>query len=184
MLGQGGRSADAARRPGRRSQAGTSIVEVVAVTAVVGIAVLGVALMFGKGGAWVSAVGADRVAAGLAQERIEQIRAAGWNSEDALPGKKLPEHVRPSRIVGAGSGVFRRLTCIQHVNRVQQVDESTPTDLTVPPADDDCADGPPSDTRRITVTVYPVGGDGLQGSPQTPDSTPVVLQAWITSSGQ
>ena len=59
-----------------RGTAGLSIVEVLAVTVIVGIAVIGVALMFGKGSAWVSATGADRVAAGLAQQRIEQIRAS------------------------------------------------------------------------------------------------------------
>src|SRR5258705_9974187 len=61
-----------------RGTAGLGIVEVLAVTVIVGIAVIGVALMFGKGSAWVSAIGADRVAAGLAQQRIEQIRACGW----------------------------------------------------------------------------------------------------------
>ena len=60
-----------------RGTAGLGIIEVLAVTVIVGIAVIGVALMFGKGSAWVSATGADRVAAGLAQQRIEQIRAFG-----------------------------------------------------------------------------------------------------------
>src|SRR4029453_7039810 len=68
-----------------RETRGVSIVEVLAVTVIVGIAVIGVALMFGKGSAWVSATGADRVAAGLAQQRIEQIRACGWNVATADP---------------------------------------------------------------------------------------------------
>ena len=61
-------------------------------TVIVGIAVIGVALMFGKGSAWVSATGADRVAAGLAQQRIEQIRACGWDvaTADPPPDPGLP----------------------------------------------------------------------------------------------
>ena len=66
-----------------RGTAGLGLVEVLAVTVIVGIAVIGVALMFGKGSAWVSATGADRVAAGLAQQRIEQIRACGWDAATA-----------------------------------------------------------------------------------------------------
>ncbi len=57
---------------------GLGIVEVMASTVVVGIAVVGIALMFGKGSAWVAASGDDRVAAGLAQQRIEGILAMGW----------------------------------------------------------------------------------------------------------
>ena len=68
-----------------RGTEGLSLVEVLAVTVIVGIAVIGVALMFGKGSAWVSATGADRVAAGLAQQRIEQIRASGWGAATADP---------------------------------------------------------------------------------------------------
>ena len=63
-------------RPRIWGDSGLSIVEVLAATLVVGIAVVGVALMFGKGAAWVSATGDDRIAAGLAQQRIEQIRAS------------------------------------------------------------------------------------------------------------
>src|SRR5262245_65246937 len=68
-----------------RGAAGFGTVEVFAVTVIVAIAVIGVALMFGKGSAWVAATGADRVAAGLAQQRIEQIRACGWDVATADP---------------------------------------------------------------------------------------------------
>ena len=74
-------------------------------TVIVGIAVIGVALMFGKGSAWVSATGADRVAAGLAQQRIEQIRACGWDVATADPPPA--PRIRPRRTV-PGSRERRR----------------------------------------------------------------------------
>ena len=76
--------------------AGLGLVEVLAVTVIVGIAVIGVALMFGKGSAWVSATGADRVAAGLAQQRIEQIRACGWDVATADPPPGTPDPPAPN----------------------------------------------------------------------------------------
>src|SRR5215470_14084435 len=65
---------------GTSPSAGFSILEVLAVTFIVGITAIGVALMFGKGSAWVAGVGEDRVAAGLAQEWIEKVRARGWSA--------------------------------------------------------------------------------------------------------
>lgn len=157
------------------NDAGFSIVEVLAVTVVVGIAVIGVALMFGKGSAWVAATGDDRVAAGLAQERIEQIRAGGWAL--ATPGLVIEESVRPAGVVDARARAFRRVTCIQHV------DPSTGTGLTMPVYDAACTDGPPTSTRRITTIVTPMGGDGSAGSPPLPEASAVTIQAWITDTG-
>ena len=117
-----------------RGTAGLGLVEVLAVTVIVGIAVIGVALMFGKGSAWVSATGADRVAAGLAQQRIEQIRACGWNVATAdrhridraraVPASR--EHSRSLTGLGvlladpdirAGNNhTFTRRVCIQYVD--------------------------------------------------------------------
>lgn len=165
------------RRPARSlvNDAGISIVEVLAVTLVVGIAVIGVALMFGKGSAWVAATGDDRVAAGLAQERIERLRAGGWSV--ATPGLAIEESVRPAGVVDARARAFRRVTCIQHV------DPSTATGLTAPAFDAACTDGPPSTTRRITTIVTPIAGDGSPGSPPVPEASAVTIQAWITQAG-
>ena len=116
------------RRP-KLGESGFSIVEVLAVTVVIGIAVIGVALMFGKGSAWVSAIGDDRVAAGLAQERIEQIRATAWGAviTEISPETCLSAAGNESRLTGIGclikdkpiqagnAHTFTRTVCIQYV---------------------------------------------------------------------
>lgn len=171
-----------------RGTAGLGIVEVLAVTVIVGIAVIGVALMFGKGSAWVSATGADRVAAGLAQQRIEQIRTCGWDVATtdvatadppvpncpalppAFPGV-LPQLVTglgvlpPEPSIQAGNNhTFTRTVCIQYV------DPKTPQGLGepafAPPA---CPPGTATPMVRITVVV----------SSSQPETSPVTLQAWM-----
>ena len=66
---------------GRRllgGEAGLSIVEVLVAAFIVGIAGVGVALMFGTGQAYIQAEGDNRVATFLAQQKIEQLRAQGY----------------------------------------------------------------------------------------------------------
>jgi hypothetical protein len=165
------------------------------VTVIVGIAVIGVALMFGKGSAWVSATGADRVAAGLAQQRIEQIRACGWTVATAPPTDPLDCPGLPGadplptalgvfleeRDIQAGNNqmfprtgnnpTFTRTVCIQHVD----VDPTTPKGLGEPaftPAA--CPPGTPSSMVRVTVVV----------SSSQPETSPVTLQAWMSRAGQ
>ena len=174
-----------------RGTAGFSIVEVLAVTVIVGIAVIGVALMFGKGSAWVSATGADRVAAGLAQQRIEQIRTCGWDLATAdpprgwdvaaanptapnCPSLPLPGGVPPLTGLGvlapdppiqAGNNhTFTRTVCIQYV------DPKTPQGLGEPAfAPEACPPGAATPMVRITVVV----------SSSQPETSPVTLQAWM-----
>jgi hypothetical protein len=172
-----------------RGSAGLSIVEVLAVTVIVGIAVIGVALMFGKGSAWVSAAGVDRVAAGLAQQRIEQIRACGWEVATADPPRgwgvataNPPAPNCPS-VAGVvppltGLGVLPPDPPIQAGNRhtftrtvcIQYVDPTTPQGLGepgfAPPA---CPPGTPTSMVRITIVVWS----------SQPEASPVTLQAWM-----
>lgn len=166
-------------------------------TVIVGIAVIGVALMFGKGSAWVSATGADRVAAGLAQQRIEQIRACGWpvpiedppvatadppvpdppplkcaGDPEALP---LPTGVGvllEDPDIQAGNGhTFTRRVCIQYVNPTTAKGmEDPPFTLPACPRGDD----PTWSMVRITVVV----------SSTQPETSPVTLQAWMSRAGQ
>ena len=63
-----------------RDQRGLSLVEVLVASLVVGIAGVGIAVMFGTGQAYVNAEGDNRVSLFLAQQRIEQIRALGYAS--------------------------------------------------------------------------------------------------------
>jgi type II secretory pathway pseudopilin PulG len=173
-----------------RGTEGLSLVEVLAVTVIVGIAVIGVALMFGKGSAWVSATGADRVAAGLAQQRIEQIRTCGWDVATAdpplgwnaaaaippapnCPALPPPEGVPPLTGLGvllpdppiqAGNNhTFTRTVCIQYV------DPKTPQGLGEPPFAPACPSGAATPMVRITVVV----------SSNQPETSPVTLQAWM-----
>jgi prepilin-type N-terminal cleavage/methylation domain-containing protein len=153
-------------RSGGRGDSGFSLVEVLAATLVVGIAVVGVALMFGKGAAWVSATGDDRVAAGLAQQRIEQIRAGGWGVATAVGaiGTLITD---PTISAGNNLG-FTRTVCIQYV------DPTSPVGLTTPgytPAA--CPAGTETTTIRMTVVV----------TSNRPEASPVILQAWMTSAG-
>jgi type II secretory pathway pseudopilin PulG len=160
-----------------------SLVEVLVAALVIGITIVGVALMYGRGTSWMAAMGDDRVALGLAQEQIESVRAAGWGAVAAAPGVKQEEEVRPApidphRTDKASARAYRRVTCIQHV------DDSSPAGLGSPPYDPACTPGDTaSGTRRITVVVTPVGGDGSAGAPPTPESSPVTLQGWITRAG-
>jgi Tfp pilus assembly protein PilV len=171
-------------------QAGISLVEILVAGLVVGIALIGVTLMYGTGSTWVAAMGDDRVGAGLAQQRIEQIRAdatsQGWDSAAVSPGISS-ERVDP---VGCDdltpqcqqTPKYRRLTCIQYV------DPSTANGIN-PAYTPDCpaaAGGSPnpSSMRRITVTVTPVFVDNARVERPVVRAYTVMLQGWITQSGQ
>jgi prepilin-type N-terminal cleavage/methylation domain-containing protein len=167
------------------AQSGFSMLEVLIAALVIGITISGVATMYGHGTSWMAAMGDDRVALSLAQERIETIRAAGWTSEMAAPGITPEEEVRPARIATTradkgNARAYRRVTCVQNV-----APSSTPDagDLALPAYDPTCPPGADSETRRITVVVVPVGGDGAEGSPATPEPSAITLQGWITKSG-
>jgi type II secretory pathway pseudopilin PulG len=173
-------------RPGPlRGQAGMTIVEVLVAALVVGITITGVSLMYGRGTSWMAAIGDDRVALHLAQERIESVRAAGWIADlerRAYPEVETevrPAWIAPTRPDKAEARAFRRQTCVQYV----AASPASPAELGAPPYDPACPAGTPSDTQRITVEVVPVGGDGAPGSPDAPQSSPVTLQGWITRSG-
>ena len=176
------------RRPRLRGQAGLGIVEVLAVMVVIGIAVVGVALMFGRGSAWVSAIGDNRVAAGLAQERIEQIRATPWGTASS----EIPADVcaaaagTQSRLTGTGcliadepiqagnAHTFTRTVCIQHVGTDEALGKMEGVGAKTEPAyvPDECPRSQvPSKMIRATVVVRS----------SQPETTPVTLQAWMVN---
>jgi hypothetical protein len=175
---------------------GLSVMEVLAVTMIVSIAVIGVALMFGKGSAWVSATGADRVAAALAQQRIEQIRACGWEvataypplgqppvqpnapppnaSESNCPTSPKPDGEPPWTGLGRldADPEIRAGNDHKFIRTVciQYVDPSTPNGIAEPAFDPaSCLPGNPTPMVRITVGV----------SSEQPETSPVTLQAWM-----
>jgi len=168
-----------------RGTAGLGIIEVLAVTVIVGIAVIGVALMFGKGSAWVAATGADRVAAGLAQQRIEQIRACGWNVATADPNDpdalSCPGEIPNAPALRTGLGVLLKDPVITAANNltfmrevcIQYVDDTTAKGLQEPPftVAGDCPPGDPA-WRMVRITVVV--------SSTQPEVSRVVLQAWMS----
>jgi Tfp pilus assembly protein PilV len=157
---------------------GISLVEVLVTALVIGVAIIGLSSMFGTGSAWVASTGDERVASGLAQQMIEQLRASGWSCATspagvlALPcqlGVPQPEpNVYPARVADPKARAFTRVTCIQYV------DDAGANN---PAYSEDCPDGTvanggkTTNTVRITVTVTP-------NSPLQQES-PVTLQAWL-----
>lgn len=183
-----------------RDQSGLSIVEVLAVMVVIGIAVVGVALMFGRGNAWVAAIGDDRVAAGLAQERIEQIRATPWGtvSKEISADYCATEAGQQSRLTGIGclimdeviyadglntrrdrpsttnAHTFTRTVCIQYVGTDEALGKMDGVGAKTEPAyaPDACPrSAVPSKMIRATVVVRS----------SQPETTPVTLQAWMVN---
>ncbi len=73
-------------RPGRkltglsRDASGITLIEVLIASAVVGIAAIGLALMFAHGQAFIAGEGDNRVAVYLAQQKIELSRAQGFTT--------------------------------------------------------------------------------------------------------
>jgi hypothetical protein len=113
-----------------------SILEVLIAGVVLGIAAIGIALMFSWGQTFVIAQGDDRVALYLAQQRIESLRASGFSFLVANLGNP------PAEVLSAGAGgtqSFTRLTTV----------ECFATDLSPNPCPN------PIVTVRITVTVTP-----------------------------
>lgn len=144
-------------------QSGVALLEVLVSSMIVSIAVVGVALMFATGQAYITAEGDNRVALFLAQQKIEQLRAlsyaglnTGTGSEDPVcnyptpPPDPLPECAYPG---------YKRTWSVVCVERDNY-------NLTVA-----CSATSPG--KKIMVTV--------QTSPLDPRSTPVTLQSVLAN---
>ena len=100
------------------SEAGFSLVEVLIGAAIVAIAGVGMAMMFGRGQAMVQGGGDDRAALSIAEQRLEQVRAAGFGSptlpdpreETAADGAQINNQSDSDAVPG-----FRRRTIITGV---------------------------------------------------------------------
>lgn len=165
MKGAGCTGALRARElPRLGDQTGMSLTEILIAALVVGIAAIGLALMYSRGNTYVFATGDDRIALGLAEQKIEQIRAAGFGA--ANPGVVVTETVT-TEMVPTGTATkkrtFTRMTCIQHVDPA--------VDINSPPYSSDCPAGDVTKlTKRITVIIT---------TPDQSQANPVTLQAWI-----
>jgi type II secretory pathway pseudopilin PulG len=151
-----------------RNQSGFGLVDVLVASLVAGVAIVGIALLFGSGSAWVSLLGEDRVALGLAEQRIEVLRDGGWRVTPA-DWAEANEPAGTPGSVAVGGRSFRRTTCVQYV------DPATPAGLGEPAHVPACPMGTATGTVRITVTVEQA---------DQPRTDPVTLQAWLTESGR
>jgi Tfp pilus assembly protein PilV len=159
-----------------RGSDGLSLVEILVAAFITGAAVVGLSLMFATGSVWVSAMGDDRVAAGLAQRTIEQIRA---NPQTPVPSGDIMDP--------ADCDVQKNARCGQNtkylrVTSVECVDDSTPAGLAT--AVDCPSPSDPLKTKRITVSITPiiVGDNGTQTPVQR--ASAVTLQGWISPLGR
>jgi type II secretory pathway pseudopilin PulG len=142
------------------SPAGFTLLEAIISATIVGIAGMGVLMIFGTGQTYIQSSGTDRIAAQLAQQRIEQVRAAGY-------GKKFPLDPRLELIMTPvpGNPGFERTTVITDV---------CSTNFAIAWDNGACSPATPEgQTKLVVVTVRALNGGGAGTDPQT---TPVVLQ--------
>jgi Tfp pilus assembly protein PilV len=132
-------------RPQWTREQGLALIEVVMTSFVLGIAVVGVALMFSLGRSFTVAQGDNRVAFYLAQEKLENLRAQGFAAVPINPGGACPGitcYNESDLTAGAdNTQTFLRVTsvdCVAKSNLNTVISCPTPKVL-----------------KRITVTVTP-----------------------------
>jgi hypothetical protein len=177
-----------------RGEAGGILLEVLITGVVLGIAAIGVAMMFSLGATWVTAKGDDRVGLWLAQQKIEQLRAlaykcvpvggpgtAGQVFGPATTCTTTTVYNEPQWATTEGIQApapsdrgFSRLTCVQYVS---DTDFGSPAYTGGTRASPCPTAGPPltgpTNTKRITVVV----------TPTQREAQPTVLHAWLTATG-
>lgn len=142
------------------STAGFTLLEAILSSVLVAIAGMGVLMMFSNGQTTVYSSGQDRIAAQLAQQRIEQVRATGY-------GTKFPPDPREELIWTAvpGNPGYERMTTITDV---------CSTNFTIVWNDGACVPATTeAQTRIVVVTVRALNNNLPLVDPQT---TPAVLQ--------
>jgi type II secretory pathway pseudopilin PulG len=142
------------------STAGFTLLEAILSAMVVGIAGMGVLMMFSTGQTFVQSSGTDRIAAQLAQQRIEQIRATGY-------GTKFSPDPREEMIWTAvpGNPGFERMTIITEV---------CSTNFNIAWDNGGCVPATTeAQTRIVVVTVRALNNNAPLTDPQT---TPAVMQ--------
>jgi hypothetical protein len=176
------------------SEAGSMLLEVLIAGVMLGIATVGVALMFSLGGTWVTAKGDDRVGLWLAQQKIEQLRAltftcipvggpggAGQVFGPAPTCTASTVYNEPQWTATEGvlapapsDRTFARLTCVQYVSDTDFSSPAYTGGLAAAPCPTVAAPlTAPTNTKRITVVV----------TPAQREADPTVMQAWISSVG-
>ena len=137
---------------------GVSIIEVLIAALLLGIASAGVAVMFGTGQAFIVGEGDNRIAAALARQAVEQVRASGFGDPlvAADPRQELTFTAVPYAGIHPG---YERTIVITSVCANNYL-----------PA---CSPPTPIEAKLITVTVRAT--QGAKGADVT--SSPVVLRS-------
>ena len=147
-------------------QAGISLLEVLFGALVFGVAAVGIGMMFGLGQSLVQAGGDDRAALSIAQQRLEQVRAAGFGPSTLPdPREETADDGVPIDNLQAQDDVpgFRRRTIITGV---------CPTNFAIPYNGGGCPSSPNLEAKLVTVMVR---FKGLSGNDTNPRTTPVIL---------
>jgi Tfp pilus assembly protein PilV len=123
-----------------RNASGITLIEVLICALVVGIGAVGLALMFANGQTVIAGEGDNRVAVYLAQQKIEQCRAAGFDNVGVAPCTPAtnPE-LFSSTLASVGSNPF--YTRATTIDCVDANDYSSTVACT------------PGAAKRVTVTV-------------------------------
>src|SRR5262245_4339624 len=117
-------------------QDGISLIEVLMAAAVLGIATLGLAVMFSSGVGMVSSEGGERVELYLAEQKLESLRASGFNS--AAIGTATETVTGGQWAQNQAVNSFLLVTTVTYVDRNTLLTSGTPTN-----------------TKRVTVTATP-----------------------------
>lgn len=140
-----------------QDQGGVSILEVLIAALLLGMASAGVAVMFGTGQAFIVGEGDNRVAAALARQAVEQVRASGFGpTSGADPREELTFTAAPYTGVHPG---YERTVTITSVCATNYL-----------PA---CSPPTPIEAKLITVTVRAT--QGVKGADVS--ASPVVLRS-------
>jgi Tfp pilus assembly protein PilV len=140
-----------------QDQRGVSILEVLIAALLLGIASAGVAVMFGSGQAFIVGEGDNRIAAALARQAVEQVRASGFGpTSGADPREELAFTSTPYTGVHPG---YQRTITIASVCFNNYL-----------PA---CSPPTPIEAKLITVTVRST--QGVKGA--NVSASPVVLRS-------
>ena len=132
---------------------GFAILEVVIAAIVLSITAVGMALMFSTGQAYVLGEGDTRVAIFLAQQQIEQVRAAGWNSAPITDPNASGGPIGTATTVTLGGRTYSRTTavvCVDETN-LNYNDPVSPTRLGI--GGTACPNPPVAKVIEVTVTV-------------------------------
>ena len=147
-----------ASRIALQDQRGVSILEVLIAALLLGMASAGVAVMFGTGQAFIVGEGDNRIAAALARQAVEQVRASGFGNPLVAvdPREELTFTAVP--YAGVHPGYERTIT-------ITSVCAKNYLPVCSPPT--------PIEAKLITVTVRAT--QGVQGADVS--ASPVVLRS-------